>query len=258
MNNLSILNAKKIVIKIGSSLLFSNNKFNSKWLDTFLEDVIFLRKKNIDILIVVSGSVPLGKIYLNIEKKKLRIHEKQACAACGQAILMNNFKKTFEKKKLAVAQILLTYSDTEDRKKSLNSRETIFELLRCNVIPVVNENDSVAVDELKFGDNDRLAARVSQIIDANVLILLSDVDGLFTANPKKNKNAKLIREVVKINEKIFRMASAETNHHGTGGMFTKIEAAEIASESNCDTIIFRGTKKKTNQRIFKKRDWNNI
>ena len=124
---------------------------------------------------------------LKIEKKKLRIHEKQACAACGQAILMNNFKKTFEKKKLTVAQILLTYSDTEDRKKSLNSRETIIELLRCNVIPIVNENDSVAVDELKFGDNDRLAARVSQIIDANVLILLSDVDGLFTANPKKKK-----------------------------------------------------------------------
>ena len=252
MNNSSILNAKKIVIKIGSSLLFSNNKFNSKWLDKFIEDVIFLRKKNIDILIVASGSVSLGKIYLNIEKKKLRIHEKQACAACGQAILMNNFKKTFEKKKLAVAQILLTYSDTEDRKKSLNSRETIFELLRCNVIPIVNENDSVAVDELKFGDNDRLAARVSQIIDANVLILLSDVDGLFTANPKKYKKAGLIREVEKINEKIFKMASSETNYHGTGGMFTKIEAAEIASESGCDTIICRGTKKKPISEYLKK------
>ena len=126
MNNLSILNAKRIVIKIGSSLLFSNNKFNSKWLDTFIEDVILLRKKNIDILIVASGSVSLGKIYLNIEKKKLRIHEKQACAACGQAILMNNFKKTFEKKKLAVAQILLTYSDTEDRKKKFELKRNYF------------------------------------------------------------------------------------------------------------------------------------
>ena len=243
MKNLSIFNAKRIVIKIGSSLLFSDNKFNSKWLETLIEDVILLRNRNIDILIVASGSVSLGKVYLNIKKKKLRIHEKQACAACGQAILMNNFKKTFEKKNLAVAQILLTYSDTEDRKKSLNSKETICELLRCNVIPIVNENDSVAVDELKFGDNDRLAARVSQIIDANFLILLSDVDGLFTANPKKNKSARLIREVKKINKKIFDMASTETNYHGTGGMFTKIEAAKIASDSGCDTIICKGTKK---------------
>ena len=223
-------------------MLVSNSKFNSKWLETFIEDLILFKNKNIDILIVASGSVSLCKVYLNIEKKKLRIHEKQACAACGQAILMNNFKKTFEKKKLPVAQILLTYSDTEDRKKSLNSKETIFELFKCNVIPIVNENDSVAVDELKFGDNDRLAARVSQIIDANFLILLSDVDGLFTANPKKNK-CKTYREVKKINKKIFDMASTETNYHGTGGMFTKIEAAKIASDSGCDTIICKGTKK---------------
>jgi len=254
MNNLSILQAKRIVIKIGSSLLFSKNKFNSKWLEAFIEDVIFLRDKNIEILIVASGSVSLGKVYLKIEKNKLRIHEKQACAACGQAILMNNFKKTFEKKNLTVAQILLTYSDTEDRKKSLNSKETIFELLRCNVIPIINENDSVAVDELKFGDNDRLAARVSQIIDANFLILLSDVDGLFTSNPKKTKSSTLIREVHKINKKIYDMASTETNFHGTGGMFTKIEAAKIASESGCDTIICRGTKKKPISEYLKKKE----
>mgnify|MGYP001157070665 CR=1 FL=1 len=252
MNNSSILDAKRIVIKVGSSLLVSKNKFNSKWLETFIQDLIFLKNKNIDILIVASGSVTLGKVYLNMGKKNLRIHEKQACAACGQAILMNNFKKIFEKKKMSVAQILLTYSDTEDRKKSLNSKETIFELLRCHVIPIVNENDSVAVDELKFGDNDRLAARVAQIIDANILILLSDVDGLFTANPKKKKSAMLVREVEKINKKIYNMASTETNHHGTGGMFTKIEAAEIASESGCDTIICRGTKKNPIREYLKK------
>ena len=203
MKQNSIEHSKRIVIKSGSSLLISDNKFNLKWLESFIDDVIFLRKKKIELIIVESGSVSLGKNYLNIQKKKLRIHEKQACAACGQVILMNNFRKAFEKRKLTVAQILLTFSDTEDRRKSLNSRETIFELLNYNTIPVVNENDSVAIDELKFGDNDRLAARVSQIIDADKLILLSDVDGLFTSNPKKNKNAKLIKQVNKIDQEIY-------------------------------------------------------
>ena len=234
---------KRVVFKIGSSLLILKNKFNAKWFDTFVEDIVFLKKKKIEILIVVSGSVALGKSYLNLEKKKLRIHEKQACAACGQVILMNNFKKSFEKKKSKVAQILLTFSDTEDRKKSLNSRETIFELLKFGIIPIINENDSVAVDELKFGDNDRLAARVSQIIEADQLILLSDVDGLFTKNPKENKKAELILEVNDINDKIFKMASSETNLYGTGGMNTKLQAAQIASKSGCETILVRGNKR---------------
>ncbi len=252
MKQKSIEDSKRIVIKIGSSLLISDNKFNLKWLESFIDDVIFLRKKKIELIIVASGSVSLGKNYLNIQKKKLRIHEKQACAACGQVILMNNFRKAFEKRKLTVAQILLTFSDTEDRRKSLNSRETIFELLKYNTIPVVNENDSVAIDELKFGDNDRLAARVSQIIDADNLILLSDVDGLFTSNPKKNKNAKLIKHVNKIDQKIYNMASLETNAYGTGGMFTKIEAAEIATDAGCNTVICRGNKKKPVREYLKK------
>ena len=252
MKSTSIEHSKRIVIKIGSSLLISENKFNSKWLRSFIGDVIYLKEKKIEIIIVASGSVSLGKNYLNIQKKKLRIHEKQACAACGQAILMNDFKKAFEKRNLKVAQILLTYSDTEDRRKSLNSRETIFELIKYNIIPVVNENDSVAIDELKFGDNDRLAARVSQIIDADTLILLSDVDGLFTSNPKNNKNAKLIKHVSKIDKKIYNMASLETNFYGTGGMYTKIEAAEIAASSGCDTLIFRGNRDKPVREYLKK------
>ncbi len=252
MNKKLIENSKRIVVKIGSSLLIVKDKFNSVWLKSFIEDIIFLRKKNIEILIIVSGAVSLGKSYLKIKKEKLRIHEKQACAACGQVILMNNFKKIFEKKNIKVAQILLTYSDTEDRKKSLNSRETIFELLRCDIIPIINENDSVAVDELKFGDNDRLAARVSQIIEADSLILLSDVEGLFTSNPKKNCNAKLVSEVKEINKTIFKMASSETNPYGTGGMYTKIEAAEIASGSGCDTIICKGNNNNPIKEYLKK------
>ncbi len=247
-----IYHSKRIVVKIGSSLLIHNNKFNSKWLNSFIEDIIFLRKKNIEIIIVASGAVSLGKKYLNYDNNKLRIHEKQACAACGQVILMNSFKKEFERKNLSVAQILLTYSDTEDRRKSLNSRETILELLKLKTIPVINENDSVATEELKFGDNDRLAARVSQIIGANTLILLSDVDGLYTENPKKNPKAKLITEVKKLNKTIFKMASEETNTYGTGGMYTKLLASEIAANSGCNTIICQGNKKNPIKNFLKK------
>ncbi|MEE2695335.1 MAG: glutamate 5-kinase [Pseudomonadota bacterium] len=235
--------SRRIVIKIGSSLLILKDKFNYKWLQSFIEDIIFLKKKNMEVLIVASGAVPLGKKYLNIKKKKLKINEKQACAACGQVILMNNFKKAFEEKKIKIAQILLTYSDTEDRRKSLNSRETITELIKCGTVPIINENDSVATDELKFGDNDRLAARVSQIMSADNLILLSDVDGLFSKNPRKNRKAKFIPEVHKIDKRIFNMASEETNIYGTGGMYTKLQAAEIATNFGCNTIIFRGDKK---------------
>ena len=248
----SIEKSKRIVIKIGSSLLIFKNKFNSIWLESLAEDIIFLNKKKIEIIVVASGAVSLGQKYLKIKKKKLKIHEKQVCAACGQVILMNNFKKIFEKKKLKVAQILITYTDTEDRRNSLNSRETISGLLKNKTIPIINENDSVATDELKFGDNDRLAARVSQIIDANYLILLSDVDGLFTNNPKKIKEAKLVKEVKEIDEKIFKMASPETNSYGSGGMLTKIEAAQIASSFGCCTVICKGDKKNPIKSFLKK------
>ena len=245
-------NFRRVVIKIGSSLLISDNKFNNNWFNSFVDDIIVLRKRKIEILIVVSGAVSLGKNYLKINKTKLKIFEKQACAACGQLILMNNFKKAFEKKNIKVAQILLTFFDTENRRNSLNSRETITELLKFKIIPVINENDSVSIDELKFGDNDRLAARVSQIIGADHLVLLSDVDGLFTSNPKKNKKVELIEEVREVNEKIFKMASAETNFHGTGGMLTKLQAAEIAAGSGCNTIICKGTIKNPIKNYFNK------
>ena len=240
----SIVNkAENIVIKIGSSLLINKNKFNSSWLSHFIDDVIFLIKKKKKIVIVASGAVSLGKEYLNIKEKKISIEMKQAFAACGQVILMKNFMKCFEKKKKKVAQILLTFSDTEDRRKSLNSRETIKSLIESNIIPIINENDTVATDELKFGDNDRLAARVAQVINADLLILLSDVEGLYDKNPKLNKEAKLINKVSEITSEIFKMSTSETNIYGSGGMFTKIQAAEIAFTFGCDTIIMKGNLK---------------
>ncbi len=234
-----IKNAKKIVIKIGSSLLVDNGKFNHKWLRSFVEDLNnFLSKTQI--IIVASGAVPLGKSYLKFNTHDVNLNMKQAFAACGQIFLMNNFIKVFEENKRKVAQILLTFSDTEDRRRSLNSRETIKSLLLSDVIPIINENDTVATDELKFGDNDRLAARVAQIVEADLLILLTDVKGLFNKNPKYNVDAKLVETVKKIDSQIYKMASSQTNSYGTGGMFTKIQAAEIAGSYGCNTLIFQG------------------
>jgi len=253
ISRLSILDSKLIVIKVGSSLLFNNYSFNHIWLDSFAKEIKYLRKKKVNVLLVASGAVTFGKKYLTIKDSKiLKINEKQACASCGQSILMQNFKKSFKKQKIKVSQILLTFSEIEDRKKNLNVRETINTLLEYNVIPVINENDSVATDELKFGDNDRLAAIVAQISDANILILLSDVKGLYEKNPFKNKKVKFIPKVTEINNKIQKMASSDTNMYGSGGMSTKIEAAQIAMNFGCNTIICSGKIKNPIKRIIKK------
>ncbi len=252
---MNLFNAKILVIKVGSSLLINENKFNSVWLDNFATDINSIIKKKIKVLIVASGAVSLGRKYLDIEiEKKLKINEKQACAACGQSLLMNNFISSFSKKRLRVAQILLTFSDTEERRKNLNARETIKNLMLSNVIPIINENDTIATEELKFGDNDRLAARVAQIVNADYLILLSDVDGLYDHNPINNSNAKLVNFVKKIDKNIIGMASNETNRYGSGGMKTKIEAAQMAMSFGCNTLICSGKVKKPLKRIFEHSD----
>jgi len=232
---------KKIVIKVGSSILVDNKgKPKKLWLKEFVKDVKNLTKQKKQIVIVSSGAIAIGCEYLGIKKTGLKVEKSQAVASIGQIELMDFYKNIFNKSKIKISQILLTLDDTERRRRSINARRTIDNLLEMNVIPIVNENDTTATTEIKYGDNDRLAARVAQIISADCLVLLSDVDGLYTENPKKNKNTKLIQSVKEIDEKIKKYASNSENIYGSGGMKTKIEAAKICQLSGCHMVIANG------------------
>jgi len=233
--------SKKIVIKIGSSTLIDEKgKPKKMWLKEFVKDIKFLINKKKQVVIVSSGAIALGCEYLGINKRGLKVDKSQAVASLGQIELMDFYKKTFEKSKIKISQILLTLDDTEQRRRSINAKRTIENLLAMGIVPIVNENDTTATTEIKYGDNDRLASRVSQIISADCLILLSDVDGLYTDNPKKNKKIKLIKTVKKIDENIKRFATKTENFYGSGGMKTKIEAAKICQLAGCYMAIANG------------------
>ena len=233
--------SKKIVIKIGSSILVDKNgKPKQAWLRAFVQDIKSLIKKKKQVVIVSSGAIALGCEFLGINKKGLKVDKSQAVASIGQIILMDFYKKTFDKSKINISQILLTLDDTEQRRRSLNARRTIDNLLGMGILPIVNENDTTATTEIKYRDNDRLASRVAQIIGADCLILLSDVDGLYTDNPKKNKKIKLIKTVKEIDAKIEKYASKTQNFYGSGGMKTKIEAAKICQFAGCYMVIANG------------------
>ena len=236
-----INNSKRIVIKIGSSTLIDDEgKLKKKWLVNFVKDIELLKKRKKEIIIVSSGSIALGCKYLGIKKKGLKIDKSQAIASVGQIILMDFYKKIFDKNKIKISQILLTLDDTEQRRRSINAKHTIYNLLKMNVIPIVNENDTTATTEIKYGDNDRLAARVAQITNADTLILLSDVDGLYTKNPKKFKDAQLIKRVSDLDKVIKSINIKGMTELGSGGMNTKIEAAKICNLAGCNMIIANG------------------
>jgi len=192
----------------------------------------------------------MGCEYLGIKKNGLKLDKSQAVASIGQIELMDFYKKIFDKSEIKISQILLTLDDTEQRRRSINARRTIDNLLTMGIIPIVNENDSTATTEIKYGDNDRLAARVSQIIGADCLILLSDVDGLYTNNPKKNKETKLVKTVKEIDENIKKYATKTENLYGSGGMKTKIEAAKICQLSGCYMAIANGNVNNPIKEIF--------
>ena len=233
--------SKIIVIKIGSSLLIDDNKkIRRKWLSEFSKDIKKLLNQNKKVIIVSSGAIAMGCKKLNLSKKNLKLDKSQAVASIGQIELMNLFSETFLKFKINISQILLTLEDTEQRRRALNAKRTFENLFQLGFVPIVNENDSIATSEIKYGDNDRLASRVAQISGADSLVLLSDVDGLYTKNPKVNKNAELLKEIKNINKNIEQIATKGVNEHGTGGMKTKIDAAKICQLSGCIMAIANG------------------
>jgi len=234
-------NSKIVAVKIGSSLLIDNNmKIRTKWLTEFSKDVKKLVDQGKKVIIITSGAIALGCKKLNLKKTNLKLDKSQAVASIGQIELMNLFKKNFNKVKLNLSQILLTLEDTEQRRRAINAKRTINNLFQLGFVPIVNENDSIATSEIKYGDNDRLASRVAQISSADCLVLLSDVNGLYTKNPKLFKDATLIKEINKIDERIERTASDESGIYGTGGMKTKIDAAKVCQKSGCQMAIANG------------------
>ena len=250
---MSLKNSKKIVIKIGSSLLVDKNKkIRKKWLSTFAKDIQELKSKNKKIIIVSSGAIALGCIKMNYNKKNLKLDKSQAVASIGQIELMNLFSNTFSKYNLNISQILLTLEDTEERRRSLNAKRTFENLFDLDFVPIVNENDTIATTEIKYGDNDRLASRVAQITNADTLVLLSDVDGLYTKNPKNFKDAKIIKKVENFDEDLKNINLKGNNEFGSGGMSTKIEAAKICQLSGCNMIIANGLYLNPIDKIIKK------
>jgi len=234
-------NSNKFVIKIGSSLLTNaRGGIRKSILKNVVEDIVWLIKNKKEVIIVSSGAISLGRSKLNLYDD-LSLNESQAVAARGQIELMTAWKNEFKKHKLQVAQILLSPADIKNKKSSINATATIDNLINFKCIPIINENDTTSTDEIKFGDNDILAARIASLIKADHLILLSNVDGLYKEPPKNNKNDDLVLEVKSITKKIKDMAGAASKL-GKGGMVSKIKAAEICMKSKCSVIITSGLK----------------
>tara|TARA_B100000963_G_scaffold83690_1_gene71322 strand:- start:1701 stop:2792 length:1092 start_codon:yes stop_codon:yes gene_type:complete len=230
--------SKKIVLKLGSSTVVdSKGTFKEKWITSLIKDI---KKygKNKNFVIVSSGAIALGQKYLKIKKKKIKLEMSQAIAAIGQIHLAGEFQKIFDKYKIKTGQILISPDDTEQRRRAINVRRTFDNLFKLKAIPIVNENDSTATAEIKYGDNDRLAARVAQIIGADILIIFSDVDGLYD----KSKRKKIIKNVELIDNKITSLIEKTKNNYGSGGITTKLDAAKICMNSGCHMFIANGKK----------------
>ena len=232
---------KNIIIKIGSSLIVDESgSIREEWLNSLVQDIANLKKNSKNIIIVTSGAIALGKNILNLKKnEKLKLDMAQGTAAVGQIELISSIKKAFSEKNIKVAQLLLTIEDTERRRRYLNARNTISMLIDNGVIPIINENDTVATSEIRYGDNDRLAARVTTMTSFDCLIILSDVDGIYTL-PPDHSNAVHIPEIKNITKEIQNMAKNTQNDYGSGGMVTKIEAARISMEGGANMIIADG------------------
>jgi glutamate 5-kinase len=238
----SLADFRRIVVKVGSSLLVdaSAGRLQHDWLEALAADIAALHKQGRDVLVVSSGAIALGRSVLKLPRGTLKLEDSQAAAAVGQIALARTWAEVLGRHGITAGQVLVTLGDTEERRRYLNARSTIAKLLEWKSIPVINENDTVATNEIRYGDNDRLAARVASMASADLLVLLSDVDGLYDAPPGAGRNAKLIPLVPRITAEIESMAGASGSELSRGGMQTKIEAAKIATTAGIHMVIASG------------------
>jgi glutamate 5-kinase len=246
-----LVRARRLVVKVGSALLVDGDsgRVNRAWLATLVEDLLRLRKRGQQVILVSSGAIALGRRRLGLRHGTLRLEESQAAAAVGQIRLAHAYKELLEEHEVTVAQVLLTLEDSERRRRYLNARATLEALLALGALPVINENDTVATAEIRYGDNDRLAARVAQMAGADCLVLLSDVDGLYSADPNKDPRARIVPEVRHITPEIEAMAGSSSSGVGSGGMTAKILAAKIAVAAGCHLCIAAGSHKHPLRRL---------
>jgi len=242
---------RRIVVKIGSSLLAdSNSGIRSDTVQRLAAEVAALRARGIEVALVTSGAVALGRVRLGWVGRKLSVHEKQAAAAVGQPMLMHAYNEAFAAHEIATAQLLLTKDDLRNRRRYLNANNTGETLFSAGVLPIVNENDTVVVEEIKFGDNDSLSALVGLLLDADLVVMLTDVDGLFDANPNSNPAAKRISDVAALGPEIFAMAGDAGSHFGTGGMTSKLRASKVATRGGVCTAIVNGRVEQSLSRLL--------
>lgn len=253
MTAASLREAQRIVIKIGSQLLVdqTTGAVNKTWLATLADDIGMLRAQGKDVVVVSSGAIAVGRRHLGLPAGDLKLQEQQAAAATGMVRLVHAYQDVLDEHDLTVSMVLLTLDDSEDRRRYINARNTLVELLRLGAVPLINENDTVATDEIRFGDNDRLAARVAAMVSADLLVVLSDIDGLYTANPQVDPDAEFIPEVHgEISDKIESMAGVKLSGDSKGGMVTKLAAAKIAMGAGAKAIIALGTEAHPLKRIL--------
>ncbi len=234
--------ARRLVVKIGSALLVDHARgaIHRQWLDALTEDVAALMAAGTEVVLVSSGAIALGRRHLGLTQSGLKLEEKQAAAATGQIRLAHAYQESLARHDISVAQILLTLDDTEERRRHLNARSTLNTLLKMRTLPVINENDTVATSEIRVGDNDRLAARVAAMLGADTLVLLSDIDGLYSADPRRNPEADFIPEVAAVTPEIEAMAGVAPSDYSNGGMVTKLSAAKVATGAGCRMVITDG------------------
>ena len=232
----------RVVVKVGSSLLVDAVKgaLKQDWLEALVDDLAALHKRGADVLVVSSGAIALGRRVAALKRGALKLEDSQAAAAVGQIDLAHAYEDAFRARSLVAAQVLLTLGDTEERRRYLNARSTMTTLLKLGAVPVVNENDTVATSEIRYGDNDRLAARVASMVSADCLVLLSDIDGFYTAPPGSRADARRLDEVADITPEIEAMAGDVGSELSKGGMVTKIEAAKIAVAAGTHMVIASG------------------